>query len=32
MSHFFYAWLRLPLRATSPELFEPTKTPSAQEA
>lgn len=32
LANFFYAWLRLPLRKTYPELFEPTKTPSAQEA
>lgn len=32
LSNFFHAWLRLPLRAAFPELFGPTKTPSAQEA
>jgi putative DNA methylase len=32
LSNFFHAWLRLPLRHDYPELFEPTKTPNAQEA
>jgi putative DNA methylase len=32
LSNFFHAWLRLPLRREYPELFEPTKTPNAQEA
>ena len=32
LSNFFYAWLRLPLRRTYPDLFEPLMTPSAQEA
>jgi putative DNA methylase len=32
LSNFFYAWLRLPLRNTYPDLFEPTRTPSALEA
>ncbi len=32
LSNFFYAWLRLPLRKTYPDFFEPTKTPNAQEA
>lgn len=32
LSNFFYAWLRLPLKDTYPDLFGPTKTPSAQEA
>ncbi|MBI4291278.1 MAG: DUF1156 domain-containing protein [Betaproteobacteria bacterium] len=32
LSNFFHAWLRLPLRHEYPELFEPTKTPNAQEA
>ena len=32
LANFFYAWLRLPLRKTYPDLFEPTKTPNAQEA
>ncbi len=32
LANFFHAWLRLPLRHEYPELFEPTKTPNAQEA
>jgi hypothetical protein len=32
LSNFFYAWLRLVLKDTYPDLFGPTKTPSAQEA
>jgi putative DNA methylase len=32
LSNFFYAWLRLPLKESYPELFGPTKTPNAQEA
>lgn len=32
LSNFFHAWLRLPLRHEYPELFQPTKTPNAQEA
>ena len=32
LANFFHAWLRLPLRHEYPDLFEPTKTPSAQEA
>lgn len=32
LANFFYAWLRLPLRQHYPDLFGPTKTPSAQEA
>lgn len=32
LSNFFYAWLRLPLRHTYPDLFESVKTPNAQEA
>lgn len=32
LSNFFYAWLRLPLKNTYPDLFGPIKTPSAQEA
>lgn len=32
LSNFFHAWLRLSLRHKYPELFEPTKTPNAQEA
>ena len=32
LANFFYAWLRLPLRKQHPDLFGPTKTPSAQEA
>ena len=32
LSNFFYAWLRLPLKNTYPNLFGPTKTPNAQEA
>jgi adenine-specific DNA methylase len=32
LSNFFYAWLRLPLRKPYPDLFEPPKTPNAQEA
>lgn len=32
LANFFHAWLRLPLQRAYPELFAPTKTPSAQEA
>lgn len=32
LSNFFHAWLRLSLRHEYPELFDPTKTPNAQEA
>ena len=32
LSNFFYAWLRLPLRTTYPDLFGPENTPNAQEA
>jgi putative DNA methylase len=32
LSNFFHAWLRLPLRHEYPDLFEPVKTPNAQEA
>ena len=32
LANFFHAWLRLPLRHEYPDLFEPEKTPNAQEA
>jgi hypothetical protein len=32
LANFFYAWLRLPLKKDYPDLFEPLKTPNAQEA
>ncbi len=32
LANFFHAWLRLPLRRQYPEIFDPVKTPSAQEA
>ncbi len=32
LSNFFHVWLRLPLRHEYPKLFEPVKTPNAQEA
>ena len=32
LSNFFFAWLRLPLKNEYPDIFGPTKTPSAQEA
>ena len=32
LANFFHAWLRLPLKKEFPELFDPVKTPEAQEA
>jgi hypothetical protein len=32
LANFFYAWLRLPLLKSHPNLFQATTTPSAQEA
>jgi hypothetical protein len=32
LANFFHVWLRLPLKKEFPELFDPVKTPSVQEA
>jgi putative DNA methylase len=32
LANFFHSWLRLPLRHTYPEFFDPPQTPQAQEA